>query len=133
MYIFYRAGIFFVTYECVNFVVLLPFSHLPLPVSIPIFYAQFAHFRERKAKSNVTQSQKKTTKRKGSSVHTHDVPQEEHAVMGQGCDVGKGIESKAEDTNFLETTTETEVNLSISCVSTLVQLQIASISGDCFA
>eukprot|EP00076_Gallus_gallus_P042693 XP_025008231.1 pericentrin isoform X7 [Gallus gallus] len=68
----------------------------------------FAHFRERKAKSNVTQSQKKTTKRKGSSVHTHDVPQEEHAAMGQGCDVGKGIESKAEDTNFLETTTETE-------------------------
>eukprot|EP00076_Gallus_gallus_P023056 XP_015144709.1 pericentrin isoform X17 [Gallus gallus] len=70
--------------------------------------AKFAHFRERKAKSNVTQSQKKTTKRKGSSVHTHDVPQEEHAAMGQGCDVGKGIESKAEDTNFLETTTETE-------------------------
>uniref|UniRef100_A0A8C3LAG7 Pericentrin n=1 Tax=Chrysolophus pictus TaxID=9089 RepID=A0A8C3LAG7_CHRPC len=68
----------------------------------------FAHFRERKAKSNVAQSQKKTPKRKGSSVHTHDVPQEEHAVMAPGCDVGKGVESKAEDTNFLETTTETE-------------------------
>uniref|UniRef100_A0A8C2YBC4 Pericentrin n=1 Tax=Coturnix japonica TaxID=93934 RepID=A0A8C2YBC4_COTJA len=70
--------------------------------------AKFAHFRERKAKSNVAQSQKKTTKRKGSSVHTHDVPQEEHTVMAQGCDVGKGRESKVEDANFLETTTETE-------------------------
>ncbi|XP_042677838.1 pericentrin isoform X7 [Centrocercus urophasianus] len=70
--------------------------------------AKFAHFRERKAKSNVAQSQKKTPKRKGSSVHTHDVPQEERAVMAPGCDVGKGVESKAEDTNLLETTTETE-------------------------
>lgn len=133
MYIFYQAGIFFVTYECVNLVVLLPFSRLPLPVSIPIFYAQFAHFRERKAKSNVAQSQKKTPKRKGSSVHTHDVPQEERAVMAPGCDVGEGVESKAEDTNLLKTTTETEVNLSISGVSTSVQLQIESISGGCFA
>ncbi|XP_048808453.1 pericentrin isoform X1 [Lagopus muta] len=70
--------------------------------------AKFAHFRERKAKSNVAQSQKKTPKRKGSSVHTHDVPQEERAVMAPGCDVGEGVESKAEDTNLLETTTETE-------------------------
>ncbi|XP_052530484.1 pericentrin isoform X9 [Tympanuchus pallidicinctus] len=70
--------------------------------------AKFAHFRERKAKSNVAQSQKKTPKRKGSSVHTHDVPQEERTVMAPGCDVGKGVESKAEDTNLLETTTETE-------------------------
>ncbi|POI35771.1 hypothetical protein CIB84_000477 [Bambusicola thoracicus] len=120
MYIFYQAGIFFVTYECVYLVVLLPFSHLPLPVSIPIFYAQFARFRERKAKSNVTQSQKKTTKRKGSSVHTHDVPQEEHAVMAQGCDVDKGIESKAEDTNFLETTTETEGSADLSIQDTVI-------------
>ncbi|XP_042730271.1 pericentrin isoform X4 [Lagopus leucura] len=70
--------------------------------------AKFAHFRERKAKSNVAQSQKKTPKRKGSSVHTHDVPQEERAVMAPGCDVGEGVESKAEDTNLLETTAETE-------------------------
>ncbi|XP_072197806.1 pericentrin isoform X8 [Excalfactoria chinensis] len=83
--------------------------------------AKFAHFRERKAKSNVAQSQKKTTKRKGSSVHTHDVPQEEHTVMAQGCDVGKGIESKAEDANnFLETTTETEGSADLSVQDTVI-------------
>ncbi|XP_010711437.1 pericentrin isoform X2 [Meleagris gallopavo] len=82
--------------------------------------AKFAHFRERKAKSNVTQSQKKTPKRKGSSVHTHDVPQEEHTVMAPGCDVGKGIKSKAEDTNFLETTTETEGSADLSIQDTVI-------------
>ncbi|XP_031460338.1 pericentrin isoform X2 [Phasianus colchicus] len=82
--------------------------------------AKFAHFRERKAKSNVAQSQKKTPKRKGSSVHTHDVPQEEHAVMAPGCDVGKGVESKAEDTNFLETTTETEGSADLSIQDTVI-------------
>uniref|UniRef100_A0A8C0EBD9 Pericentrin n=1 Tax=Bubo bubo TaxID=30461 RepID=A0A8C0EBD9_BUBBB len=64
--------------------------------------AYFAYFRQRKPKSDITQSQKKTAKRKGSSVHTHDVPKEECALAAQ--DVGKGIESKAEDTNLLETT-----------------------------
>ncbi|KAM6077247.1 pericentrin isoform 2-T2 [Theristicus caerulescens] len=78
--------------------------------------AKFAYFRQRKTKSDITQSQKKTAKRKGSSVHTHDVPKEEYALAAQ--DVRKGIESKAEDTNLLEskaedtnlleTTTETE-------------------------
>ncbi|XP_015723218.1 pericentrin isoform X4 [Coturnix japonica] len=82
--------------------------------------AKFAHFRERKAKSNVAQSQKKTTKRKGSSVHTHDVPQEEHTVMAQGCDVGKGRESKVEDANFLETTTETEGSADLSVQDTVI-------------
>ncbi|XP_021254409.1 pericentrin isoform X3 [Numida meleagris] len=82
--------------------------------------AKFAYFRERKAKSDVAQSQKKTTKRKGSSVLTHDVPQEEHALMAQGCDVGKGIESKAEDTNFLETTTETEKSADLSIQHTMI-------------
>uniref|UniRef100_A0A8B9MTP6 ELK domain-containing protein n=1 Tax=Accipiter nisus TaxID=211598 RepID=A0A8B9MTP6_9AVES len=57
-------------------------------------------FIQRKTKSDITQSQKKTAKRKGSSVHTHDVPKEEYALAAQ--DVGKGIESKAEDTNLLE-------------------------------
>uniref|UniRef100_A0A663EU62 Pericentrin n=1 Tax=Aquila chrysaetos chrysaetos TaxID=223781 RepID=A0A663EU62_AQUCH len=71
---------------------------------------------EIKMTCDITQSQKKTAKRKGSSVHTHDVPKEEYALAAQ--DVGKGIESKAEetnllqhkaeDTNLLETTTETE-------------------------
>ncbi|KAM9287336.1 pericentrin [Morus bassanus] len=68
--------------------------------------AKFAYFRQRKTKSDVMQSQKKTAKRKSSSVHTHAVPKEEYALAAQ--DVGKGIESKAEDTNLLETTTETE-------------------------
>ncbi|XP_074883848.1 pericentrin isoform X10 [Buteo buteo] len=66
--------------------------------------AKFAYFRQRKTKSDITQSQKKTAKRKGSSVHTHDVPKEEYALAAQ--DVGKGIESKAEDTNLLESKAE---------------------------
>ncbi|XP_040980499.1 pericentrin isoform X3 [Aquila chrysaetos chrysaetos] len=121
MYIFYQDRIFN-THECVNLVVLLPFSHLPLPLPLPIFSAQFAYFRQRKTKSDITQSQKKTAKRKGSSVHTHDVPKEEYALAAQ--DVGKGIESKAEetnllqhkaeDTNLLETTTETEGSADLS-------------------
>ncbi|XP_040980508.1 pericentrin isoform X11 [Aquila chrysaetos chrysaetos] len=84
--------------------------------------AKFAYFRQRKTKSDITQSQKKTAKRKGSSVHTHDVPKEEYALAAQ--DVGKGIESKAEetnllqhkaeDTNLLETTTETEGSADLS-------------------
>ncbi|XP_074950332.1 pericentrin isoform X4 [Phalacrocorax aristotelis] len=74
--------------------------------------AKFAYFRQRKTKSNITQSQKKTAKRKGSSVHTHDVPKEEYSLAAQ--DVGKGIESKAEDTNLLETTTEAEGSADLS-------------------
>ncbi|XP_059676303.1 pericentrin [Gavia stellata] len=84
--------------------------------------AKFAYFRQRKTKSDIAQSQKKTAKRKGSSVHTHDVPKEEYALAAQ--DVGKGIESKAEDTNLLEskaedtnlleTTTETEGSADLS-------------------
>ncbi|XP_075009967.1 pericentrin isoform X2 [Calonectris borealis] len=84
--------------------------------------AKFAYFRQRKTKSDITQPQKKTAKRKGSSVHTHDVPKEEYALAAQ--DVGKGIESKAEDTNLLEskaedtnlleTTTETEGSADLS-------------------
>ncbi|XP_076198080.1 pericentrin isoform X2 [Aptenodytes patagonicus] len=84
--------------------------------------AKFAYFRQRKTKSDITQSQKKTAKRKGSSVHTHDVPKEEYALVAQ--DVGKGIEikaedtnlleTKAEDTNLLETTTETERSADLS-------------------
>ncbi|XP_054685667.1 pericentrin isoform X15 [Grus americana] len=74
--------------------------------------AKFAYFRQRKTKGDITQSQKKTSKRKGSSVHTHDVPKEEYALAAQ--DVGKGIESKAEDTNLLETTAETEGSADLS-------------------
>ncbi|XP_075285816.1 pericentrin isoform X4 [Opisthocomus hoazin] len=73
---------------------------------------EFAHFRQRKTKSDVAQSQKKTAKRKGSSVHTHDVPKEEYALAAR--DVGEGVERKAEDTNLLETTTETEGSADLS-------------------
>ncbi|KAM8806624.1 pericentrin [Eudromia elegans] len=77
-----------------------------------------AYFRQRKSKSGITQSQKKTAKRKGSSVHTHDVPKEEHALVAQDCDfppdARKGLESEAEDTNLLETTTETEGSADLS-------------------
>nr|XP_021138432.1 pericentrin-like [Columba livia] len=62
----------------------------------------FAYYRQRKTKSDVAQSQKKTAKRKSSSVHTHDVPKEEHALAARG--LGKGMERKDEATNKLETT-----------------------------
>ncbi|XP_051479716.1 pericentrin isoform X3 [Apus apus] len=74
--------------------------------------AKFAHFRQRKTKSDLSQSQKKTAKRKGSSVHTHDLPQEEHAPAAQ--DVGQGVESKAEDATLLETATEMEESAALS-------------------
>ncbi|XP_064371498.1 pericentrin isoform X2 [Dromaius novaehollandiae] len=80
--------------------------------------AKLAYFRQRKTKSGITQPQKKTSKRKGSSVHTHDVPKEEYALVAQDCDfppdVGKAVESEAEDTNLLETTTETEGSADLS-------------------
>uniref|UniRef100_A0A8B9VN27 Pericentrin n=1 Tax=Anas zonorhyncha TaxID=75864 RepID=A0A8B9VN27_9AVES len=83
--------------------------------------SRFAYFRQRKTKGDIAQSQKKTAKRKGSSVHTHDVPQEEHALVAQGCDspdVGNGIGNQAEDTSLLETTAETEkvtINSAAEC------------------
>ncbi|XP_064925456.1 pericentrin isoform X12 [Columba livia] len=72
--------------------------------------AKFAYYRQRKTKSDVAQSQKKTAKRKSSSVHTHDVPKEEHALAARG--LGKGMERKDEATNILETTTEGSAGLS---------------------
>ncbi|XP_027559007.1 pericentrin isoform X3 [Neopelma chrysocephalum] len=72
--------------------------------------AKFAYFRQRKAKSDVAQPQKKAAQRKGSAVHAHDLPEEEHPVAARG--VGKGVESKAEDTNLLEATTEGNADLS---------------------
>ncbi|XP_067994340.1 pericentrin isoform X14 [Melanerpes formicivorus] len=66
--------------------------------------AKLAYYRQRKTKTNVTQPQKKTPKRKGSSVHTHDVPKEEYPLAAQ--DVGKGMESGAEASNLLESGAE---------------------------
>ncbi|XP_008944151.1 PREDICTED: golgin subfamily A member 4-like, partial [Merops nubicus] len=64
----------------------------------------FADLRQRKAKANVAQPQKKASQRKGSAVHTHDLPQEEHALAAQG--LGEGVQSKAEDSNLLESKAE---------------------------
>uniref|UniRef100_A0A8C3DQ50 Pericentrin n=1 Tax=Corvus moneduloides TaxID=1196302 RepID=A0A8C3DQ50_CORMO len=66
----------------------------------------FAYFRQRKAKGNISQSQKKAAKRKGSAVHAHDLPKEEHPVAAR--DAGKGVECQAEDTNLPEATSETQ-------------------------
>ncbi|XP_066178579.1 pericentrin isoform X2 [Sylvia atricapilla] len=74
--------------------------------------AKFAHFRQRKAKGDVAQSQKKATKRKGSAVHTHDLPKEEHPVAPRGA--GKDTEGQAEDTNLPEATREAQGNIDSS-------------------
>ncbi|XP_068052519.1 pericentrin isoform X3 [Anomalospiza imberbis] len=68
--------------------------------------AKFAYFRQRKAKGDVAQSQKKAAKREGSAVHTHDLPKEEHPVAAR--DAGKGLEGQAEDTNLPEAATEAQ-------------------------
>ncbi|XP_015490365.1 pericentrin isoform X3 [Parus major] len=74
--------------------------------------AKFAYFRQRKAKGDITQSQKKAAKRKGSAVHTHDLPKEEHPVAAR--DAGKGVEGQAEDTNLPEATTEAQGSTDLS-------------------
>ncbi|XP_069716909.1 pericentrin [Phaenicophaeus curvirostris] len=84
--------------------------------------AQFVYFRQGKPKSSIRQSQKKTAKRKSSSVHTHDIPKEAYALAAQGVatDIeGKTedtslLENKIEDANLLETATETERSADLS-------------------
>uniref|UniRef100_A0A8C5ILP9 Pericentrin n=2 Tax=Passeriformes TaxID=9126 RepID=A0A8C5ILP9_JUNHY len=66
----------------------------------------FAYFRQRKAKGDVAQPQKKAAKRKGSAVHTHDLPKEEHPVAARHA--GKGIEAQAGDTSLPEAPTEAQ-------------------------
>ncbi|KAM7049450.1 pericentrin isoform 4-T4 [Acridotheres tristis] len=74
--------------------------------------AKFAYFRQRKAKGDVAQPQKKAAKRKGSAVHTHDLPKEEHPVAATGA--GKGLEGQAEDTNLPEARTEAQGSTDLS-------------------
>ncbi|XP_041253014.1 pericentrin isoform X13 [Onychostruthus taczanowskii] len=74
--------------------------------------AKFAYFRQRKAKGDVAQSQKKAAKRKGSAVHTHDLPKEEHPVAARGA--GKGLEGQAEDTNLPEAAAEAQGSTDLS-------------------
>lgn len=112
---FAQIKIFSVIHECVNIVVLLPFLHLPLPLPLAIFSAQLAHFRQRKTKSENTQSQKKAAKRKGSSIHTHDIPKEECTLVAQVSDflsdLGMSMESQTEDPDVSEASFEAKVNL----------------------
>ena len=82
-----------VPHEPADFVVLLHFSHLPLPLLLLCIFAQLAHFRQRKTKGDYTHSKKKTAKRKGPAV---DAPiQEESPVATEdsgflgGGDVSK--------------------------------------------
>lgn len=100
-----------VTHDCVNLVVLLLFPCLPLPVPLAIFPEQLAQFRQRKAKGDVAQPQKKAAKRKGSAVHAHDLPQEEHPVAPRGA--GHDTEGQPEDTHLPEATREAQVNLGV--------------------
>ncbi|XP_039584485.1 pericentrin isoform X6 [Passer montanus] len=74
--------------------------------------AKFAYFRQRKAKGDVAQPQKKAAKRKGSAVHTHDLPKEEHPVAATGA--GKGLEAQAEDTILPEAAAEAQGSTDLS-------------------
>lgn len=103
-----------VIHEYVNLVVLLPFPHLSLPLSLSIFPAQLAHFRQRKTKSDNTQSQKKAAKRKGSSDHTSDIPKEEGMLAAQDSvvftDLSITMDSKTDETDLSETRFESKVS-----------------------
>ncbi|XP_056352180.1 pericentrin isoform X3 [Oenanthe melanoleuca] len=70
--------------------------------------AKFACFRQRKAKGDVAQPQKKAAKRKGSAVHTHDLPKEEHPVAARAA--GKGLQGQPEDTNLPEAQGSTDLS-----------------------
>ena len=69
--------------------VLLFFSHLPLPLLLIYIFAQLAHFRQRKTKGDSSHSEKKTAKRKGSAVNASvqeesPVTKEDSALCGGG-------------------------------------------------
>ncbi|XP_053899660.1 pericentrin isoform X5 [Malaclemys terrapin pileata] len=77
--------------------------------------AKLAHFRQRKTKSDNTQSQKKAAKRKGSSDHMQNIPKEECVIVAQDSDVltdlNISIESKTEET---ETRSESKADVDLS-------------------
>ncbi|XP_050843489.1 pericentrin isoform X2 [Serinus canaria] len=74
--------------------------------------AKFAYFRQRKAKGDVAQPQKKAAKRKGSAVHAHDLPKEEHPVAARHP--GQGTEAQAEETSLPEAATEAQGSTDLS-------------------
>ncbi|XP_074858211.1 pericentrin isoform X3 [Carettochelys insculpta] len=67
--------------------------------------ARFAHFRQRKTKSDNMQSQKKAAKRKGSSDQTHDIPKEEGMIAAQDpavlTDLNISMKSVSEETETI--------------------------------
>lgn len=67
-----------VPHKPADFVVLLHFSHLPLPLLLLHIFAQLAHFRQRKTKGDCAHSKKKTAKRKGSTI---DAPVQEESPV----------------------------------------------------
>nr|XP_042717763.1 pericentrin isoform X8 [Chrysemys picta bellii] len=77
--------------------------------------AKLAHFRQRKTKSDNTQSQKKAAKRKGSSDHMQNIPKEECVIVAQDSDVltdlNISIEGKTEET---ETSSESKADVDLS-------------------
>uniref|UniRef100_A0A8C8S5U0 Pericentrin n=1 Tax=Pelusios castaneus TaxID=367368 RepID=A0A8C8S5U0_9SAUR len=80
--------------------------------------AKFAHFRQRKTKSDNTQSQKKAAKRKGSSDHTYDIPKEESMLVAQDSvvltDLSITMESKTDDADLSETRFESKADAGLS-------------------
>ncbi|KAJ8352323.1 hypothetical protein SKAU_G00237990 [Synaphobranchus kaupii] len=49
--------------------------------------AKLAHFRQRKAKGDGANPQKKTPKRKSAAVHSNDLSTQEHPVVAKACPV----------------------------------------------
>lgn len=81
-----------VPHKPVDFVVLLHFSHLLLPLLLLYVFAQLAQFRQRKAKSDCAHSKKKTAKGKGSAVPAPvpPVPEERPVAPEGGALLGGG-------------------------------------------
>jgi pericentrin len=74
--------------------VLLLFSHIPLPLLLLYIFAQLAHFRQRKTKGDCAHSQKKTAKRKGSTVDA-SVQEESPIATEDGGLLGAGMVCKS--------------------------------------
>lgn len=81
-----------VPHEPADFVVLLHFSHLLLPLLLLYVFAQLAQFRQRKTKGDCAHPKKKTAKGKGSAVAAPvpPVPEERPVAPAGGALLGGG-------------------------------------------
>lgn len=70
------------------FLLYLPNVCFPLPLPQPV--AKFANFRQRRAKSESSGTQKKTAKRKGKTVQTNDGSTEERHLEEPDTDLNHG-------------------------------------------